>query len=374
MPRHRFDAPTSGRTDSAFKWVVRITSLFALVFAVVQAVRLVSDVNDRRRQIGELMRVQQLQAQSKDYPGAWTTLGQALKVAESGGQLAKLTGQVGADIERVRQAQEDFAMTWVEDLSAPTPEKYSALVAELTPVMTRGVAASTNGRRRADLQAHIGWATLSAAAIKGTSPSEPGLETPCRAALAEDRANPYAHACVGYWMLWTGRPIAEGMQEFETAIAADRARPFVRQVQRAALKRRGENAESTIVAVANEMRKHGEPMQPAVRSDVAGVYWFACGTRENADAMRALTAVVPAAEQVATYQAMFIDSAERDGDAARQVSHQACFATLLEAAGERERALASWRNVREALGSSRESVLAPRADAAIKRLGGHPND
>src|SRR5262245_45192382 len=120
MPRHRAEAPSSGRTDSAFKWVLRITSLFTLVFAIVQAVRLVSDVNDRRRQIGELMKVQQLQAQSKDYQGAWATLGQALKVTESGGLLAKLTGQVGADIERVRQAQEDFAMTWVEDLSAPT--------------------------------------------------------------------------------------------------------------------------------------------------------------------------------------------------------------------------------------------------------------
>src|SRR6476619_5858683 len=112
MSRKRVDGPPPGRTEALFKWVIRITSVCTLVLVTVQVVRLVSDVRDRRRQIDELMRVQELQVQSADYAGAWVTVEQALKLAESGGQLAKLTGQVGADVQRVRVAQEDLAMSW----------------------------------------------------------------------------------------------------------------------------------------------------------------------------------------------------------------------------------------------------------------------
>ena len=99
------------------KWVTRGSAVLALVFAVIQLVRLVSDTRDRERQIGELTRVEEMQAQAGDYPGAWASLDQALKIAESGGMLSKLTGQLSADARKLREAQEDVAMAWVENLS-----------------------------------------------------------------------------------------------------------------------------------------------------------------------------------------------------------------------------------------------------------------
>ena len=76
--------PPSSPGDSVMKWVTRGSAVLALLFAVIQLVRLVSDTRDRERQIGELTRVETMQAQAGDYPGAWASLDQALKIAESG--------------------------------------------------------------------------------------------------------------------------------------------------------------------------------------------------------------------------------------------------------------------------------------------------
>ncbi len=366
MPRHRADSPPPTRTESVLKWVGRATAVLSLVFAMVQLVKVVSEVRDRRRQIDELTRTEQLQAQAADYPAAWTSLERALTIAESGGQIAKLTGQLSADARRLRVAQEDLGMSWAEDLRKAPGGTYAATVDRLTPVMTRGAAAAS-GTRKADLLAHIGWATFYKS-LEGAPTPDP--EPQYRAALAEDASNPFAHAFLGHWIVWTNGPLDAAMKEFAAAVAANRARPFVRQVQRLALKRRGQNAQPTLAAVANEMRRNGEPIDASMLADVDSAYWFACGSHENADDMRALFAAVPPAEQVTTYRALFYDSSGQSIDASRTPARNACLATLLEAAGQKDEAVKAWRAVRQAFGPKDDSSLADRADAAIRRLGG----
>jgi hypothetical protein len=104
MPRPSADRPSASHADASppsrtkivLKWIGRATALLAFVFAVIQFVKVVSDVRDRKRQIDELVRTEQLQAQANNYAAAWASLDRALSIAESGGQRAKLTGQLGA--------------------------------------------------------------------------------------------------------------------------------------------------------------------------------------------------------------------------------------------------------------------------------------
>ena len=362
----RADAPPPSRTEKILKRVGQITALLAFVFAVVQFVKLVSDVRERRRQIDELVRTEQLQSQANDYAAAWATLDRAQSIADSGGQLAKLTGQLSADARRLREAQEDLAMRWVQDLRVAPGGTYAATADRLTPVMTRG-AANSSGARKADLLAHIGWATFYKS-LEGAS--TPDLTPQYQSALAEDPANPFAHAFLGHWIVWTGGSLESAMKEFSSAVAANRARPFVRMVQRHALKRRGQSADGTLIAMVNEMRVNGETVAPTIVSDVDGVYFFACGTTERNEEMRTLLAAVPAADQLVTYRTIFLDGSGKSTDSSRGLTRKACLATLLEADGQKDESLKAWREVRQGFKPRDANQLADRADAAIRRLNG----
>jgi hypothetical protein len=345
------------------KWITGITAVLTLTFALLQLVRLVSDVRDRQRQIAELTRVEKIQAQSGDHVGAWSSLEQAVKIAESGGQLAKLTGQLSTEARQLRTAQEDLAMAWLEDIRVDPGKQYSDVLDRIVPVMTRG-ASNATGVRRADLVAHIGWTSVYRV-LDGQSQPDPAPQY--RAALADDASNPYAHAFLGFSMAEDRAPMDAVMKEFTAAVAASRARPFVRLVERAAFRRRGDDANGALVAVVNEMRRNSEAVPESIQSDLRRIYTFACGLRDDAGGMRALLAAAPAADQAATFRAFFIDRRGQREDAPSPRADQACLATLLEAAGQRDEALAVWRALRQSIGRD-PSSLTPRADAAIRRL------
>ena len=346
------------------KWVTRGTAVLALLFAVIQLVRLVSDTRDRERQIGELARVEEIQAQAGDYPGAWATLDQALKIAESGGMLSKLTGQLSADARKVRAAQEDLAMVWVENLSHGEGKTFSEVAEKLTPVMTRG-AANATGARKADLLAHLGWASYLES--RDARPS-PDAMSQYRAALAVDAGNPYAHAFLGHFLEQQHEPMDKVMAEFASALAANRARPFVRRLQLAAVSNRAWDGYPMLVAVVNDMRKHSEMIDDDTRHDLYGAYTFACGFKQDADDMKAILDVTPAAEQLTTFQALFYDASRPTGDGEPRTSLDACLATLQEAAGHRDEALKTWQALHQTVSGHDVNGLAARSDAAIKRL------
>jgi hypothetical protein len=339
--------------------------VIALLFAVIQLVRLVSDTRDRERQIGELTRVEQMQAQARDYPGAWVSLDQALKIAESGGVLSKLTGQLSAEARKLREAQEDVAMAWVENLSHGEGKTFSEVTEKLTPIMTRG-AANATGARKADLMAHLGWARYLES--RDGRPA-PDLMSQYRAALAVDPANPYAHAFLGHFLERQDAPMEKVIAEFSVAVAAKRARPFVRQLELAAVHNRNSSlSDPWVVAVVIDMRKQGEPISDGVRHDLYNAYTFACGFTQNANTMKALVDAAPVAEQVATFRALFYDPARPTGQGEPRTSLDACLATLLEAAGNQAEALKTWQALHETVATHDVNGLAARSESAIKRL------
>ena len=74
------------------KWVGGITAILSLLFGLQQTIQLVSNLRERQRHIAELYKVGKLQQSTADYKGAWASFEQALKTAEAGEQLPKLTG------------------------------------------------------------------------------------------------------------------------------------------------------------------------------------------------------------------------------------------------------------------------------------------
>lgn len=287
-----------------WKWIGGVSALLSLLFALQQLTSMFSDVGERQRQTAELYKIARQQQASADYEGAWASYDKALEIAQAGGQLAKLTGRLGEERRVLREAQEDLAMDWLDNIRVPQGRTFSDIVEKLVAVIHRGAVAA-NGARKADLVAHLGWADF-----LRSRDGKPALdaERRYREALAIDAANPYAHAYLGHWMLWRRESTEEAERHFAAALAAGRARQLVRTLQLAALRDLTPEGNAAFLAAVSDMRKHGEPIDARTRQHVKSIYYFSCGTRRDAGRLASLHAAVPASEQLATLDALFSDA------------------------------------------------------------------
>jgi hypothetical protein len=349
------------RLEMVLKWVGGMTAILSLIFGLHQMTQLVSAVREQRRQITELYSVGKLQHGAADYEGAWTSFERALKTTDAGGKLAQLTGQLSTETIALREAQEALAMEWLENVSASQGQTFSDIVDKLVPVLSRGLA-SSSGARKADLLAHVGWANF----LRGRDGHRQlNPEQQYREALAIDAANPYAHAHWGHWKLWMQGAPEDARPHFAAALASGRARDYVRRIQLSALQNLGDKGNQEFLTVVNDMRKNHERIDSQTRQDVDAIYYFACSRRSDADHLTKLVAAVPATEQLATFQALFYGAHAEDG---RSPVRDACLATLLEAAGQREEALRVWLALRQSFSPNDSGSLVDRAQDAIKRL------
>jgi hypothetical protein len=346
------------------KWVGGITAVLSLIFAVQQAIQLVSDNRDQRRQVAELYAVGKQQQSAADFGGAWSSFEQALKTAEQGGQLAKLTGQLGKERFELRQAQEDLAMEWLRNTRVSQGQSFSDIVDKLVPVLVRG-AAGSGGGRKADLLAHTGWANF-LRWRDGNQQLDPAQQY--QEALDIDAANPYAHAHWGHWILWRREKMEDAQRHFSAALASGQAREYVRQMQLTALKNLGEQGEGEFLAAVNDMRRNNEQIGSAFRNELYSIYYFACAASHDASRFTRLVAAVPAVEQIDTVKALFYTPDGAQSNGAKRASLDACLATLLEAAGQAEEALRLWQALRQQFPPGTGNRYGDRAQEAIKRL------
>jgi hypothetical protein len=102
----------------------------------------------------------------------------------------------------------------------------------------------------------------------------------------------------------------------------------VRGLQLAALQLAGTGAsQAAFLTAVADMVRNEEPVAPAVRNSVYGLYARTCDDRERLDR---LVAAVPATTQIAVIRALFFDV---DFDPAREPQRDACLARLQEANG-----------------------------------------
>jgi hypothetical protein len=350
--------------EKALKWVGSITAVLSLIFALIKALEMVSDVRDRQRQINELYEVAKLQQANFDYNAAWASFEQAMAAAEPGGQLAKLTGQLGDERTKLRAAQEDLAMDWLRNIRITQDQTFSDIVKQLVPVLERG-AVSASGSRKADLLAHVGWANFLRwrAGQRDLNP-EPIYQQ----ALAIDSTNSYAHANLGHWQFWQRENLAEASRHFSAAIAAGREREYVRKMQLAAAKNLGSEGDALYLAAINDMQKNSEPIDESTRNDLFSIYHFTCASRYDSVRFTALLSSVPASEQVATYRALFYGEHDGDFDQWKGPGRDAGLACLLEAAQQPGEALQIWQQLQQNLPTNYGGNLKERAREAVKRL------
>jgi tetratricopeptide (TPR) repeat protein len=365
LPRERRSVKAAGpgdRLKTALKWAGGITTLLSLIFAVHQLVQLAGDVRDGQRQVAELLKLGKDQQDAGDYASAWASFAQAAGRAEAGGQVAKLIGSLSDEQRRVREAQEDLAMAWVENAHAPESKTFSETVDKLVPVLTRG-AESATGVRKADLLAHLGWAYFLKARDRSLSLDEPArltIERYYREALKIDPGNPYAQANWGHLMMWDRSNPEDAARHFSAAVASGRALPYVRKMELAAYRNAGEDGDAGFLKVVADMVKHGEMVDARSRGYVYSIYYSALHSDE---AFRRLLVAVPASEQIAMMRALFFGA---DFDPSKVPTREVALATLEEAADRRDEALKTWLALRSGL--SPDSTYIPRADAAIQRL------
>ncbi len=302
------------------------------------------------------MSLAQTQANQGEYRASLATYGELLKKDPLDGP--------------VLDAQLNTAMQWVEDFGVYVREGQNEADAsapaldQILPVLTAGLTRA-KGVQAADVEAHLGWAHwLNGQMAQRESGSI--ADSDLRAALKIDPSNVYAHAMTGFLELKTGGRLELAMQHFQTAVATRRARSFVRRLQLGALIYFDEpGARAELIRVANDMRKNNEVMEPGNRRRILG-FCFDPIVTNHKELVESLSAV-PNDEARKTYEWLDAEPSGGESEDWRKLKNDYIDANLLELNGNREEALAKYRELQKQLGKGYSS-LGNATNAGIARL------
>jgi len=332
--------------STVLKWVGSLTAILSLFFGIRQLVKIVSDRVEANRKIDALLKSEDVELKVRDYAAAWRSLEQA--------------SQVTPDSAKVHLAQENLAMAWLDDVHLREGEKFSDISEKVEPVLSRGAASTKDSQRSADLLAHIGWAYFlrTRDGVFGLDPV--GVYSK---AAAQDRNNPYAEAMWGHWILWNRGKLSDASQHFSSALVSGRQRDFVRTLQFAALGNcPNGGCDAEIIRVANEIRKENGTIDADTVHRIYSNYYGRVFSPDPS-ANRFLN-VIPPGEHLATFHWLFDGL---DFDESESMLRGGYLATLEEAAGQREEALANYRALRAKV-PMHTGPLSDAIDAGIKRL------
>ena len=336
----------ASKFSTFLKWVGYATAILSLFAGIREIVKLISARVESHRKVDALLSSEDIEIKGLDYRSAWRTLDQA--------------SQLEPDSAKVHVAQENLAMAWLEDTHLRENEKFSDVADKLEPILSRGVTSAKDPMRAADLLAHLGWAYFlrSRDGVFGSDPA--GVYSK---AVGKDPNNPFAQAMWGHWILWNHGRLSDASQHFSSALLSGRERDFVRRLQLSALFNcANDDCSVEIIRVANDIRKeHGLVDADSTNRIFSNYYGrvFSSSPESN----RFVTAIPPA-EHVATFQWLFDGL---DFDESKSLLRLGYLATIQDAAGQRELALANYRTIRSKR-SKESGPLFDAADQGIKRL------
>jgi tetratricopeptide (TPR) repeat protein len=337
---------TDRKLSTLLKWVGYLTAIFSLCATVAGFAKYLYTKKEIAKTTNALLATETEEKKAGDYGAGWQTL-----------EKAK---QLDPNSARVRTAQDELAMAWLENVHLQESQKFSDVTDKLEPVLLRAVASSKPGPEQADLRAHVGWAYF-LEMRDGRGDLDPAKVY--QEAAAEDENNPYAHAMWGHWILWQNcEQIPEAKEHFTRALAAVREGDYVRRLELSALLNcHTQASDLEVIRVANGMRKEGHRPDDGERGHIFDIYSQEF-TPRTADTLLFVNSVPPA-EHVATFQWLFEDLPSDENGRASRIYY---LAELQEAAGQREDALS---NYKLAVGQmSRFSTLKEAADAGVRRL------
>lgn len=332
--------------STILKWVGSATAILSLIFGIRELVKPVSEGVQTHRKVDAFLVAQEVELKSLDYAAAWRSLEQA--------------SQVEPNSEKVRIAQENVAMAWLDDVHLHEGEKYSDIAAKLEPVLTRGLASTRDSQRAGDLLAHIGWAYFlrSRDNVFGPDPASDYSQ-----AVEKDPNNPYAEAMWGHLILWNHGKLSEASKHFSAALVTGRQREFVRRLQMAALFNcPNDECDEEIIRVANDVRKEHGKVDADGLDKIFFIYYHKMLSSKSE--MKDFLKVIPPAEHLATFRWLFD---EVNLDEAKSLQRTYYLAELQEAAGQNADALENYRAVR-AKSAKYPGSLLDGANNGIKRL------
>jgi hypothetical protein len=342
------EAPSRFSWPVALKWIGGASAVLSLFFAIRQFTTIISDRRTRQREVLSLLASANLQASHGEFTAAWTNLVQAAALK--------------SEPQRVQAAREDLAMRWLEDARAPSNTRTLTALADTTlQVLARGIAGAA-GARKADLLAHLGWAEF----LKwreGAQHLKP--RDYYDSALAVSPGNPYAHAMLAHWMLWTRGAVDSARSHFAAALAADSARAFVRTLQVAGYA----NVNSTegdreLLRAAVDMQERNEPVSPEAQNRVWRVYSSCLVVRSVDCNLAELRGTLPAASHLRAFEWVFANSGYPGGQG---LFYDYALARLQEEAGEGAKARTAYETLRSKIPAYNDRLRA-KVTAAQRRL------
>ena len=351
----------NSRVGAVMKWVGIITALISFGTALYALIHSASELRDHKRLFGEQLKSGQAQEAAGDFAGAWDSFTRAEAIVADEGVLAKLLGGLSAEQQEVRKAQQNLAMEWLRSSRVPEGTQFSTIADKLVSALTIG-ANTSNGARKADLLAHLGWAYF----LKqrdGDESLRPEVEY--KEAVTADAKNPYANVFWGHWILWNHGPLKDANERFAAALSTDRARSVVRHFQLSALANvRSNDTDAAWLRVVSDMQVGGEKADSSLRDEVCNRYDQAL---QDEALNQQILVQVPAARQVELLQSALQSEGLSE---VQKTTLNVALAESLEAAGRPQAALETWKVVAIELKSQPHSIWSDRVDAAIKRLFG----
>jgi len=242
-------APTSG----ILKWVGAATAVISLILGARQLVTIGTERAARARESSEAVAIARQQAARSEFAEAWKSLDRAEERSHT------------AEVEAARL---EVAFRWLEEARKPADQPFSAITDAIVPALDRALVDQQHPRR-ADILAHLGWATF----LKSRDRGEGNPEPLYRQALTADPKNVYANVMLAHWLLWNRGPIELARPYLEAAVASGKERALVRRLQIAALRNHSsEEADTELLRVANSMRQQNETPDAISRSTLYDVY------------------------------------------------------------------------------------------------------
>lgn len=256
--------------------------------------------------------------------------------------------------DAVRTAREDCGMRWLREARvAGDKETFAALAAPIQPVLAQGLAPA-RGERRADLQAHLGWADF-LRSRDGAAATDPAALY--RNALADDDANVYAHTMWAHWLVWQGGKLdGEVRQHLEAAAKGSRERPWLRRMQFSIASLRGE-LNGYALEVLNQMRVAGEQPDTSQR-DLAWRRLIDWGLLAPEPEREHLLAFLGPADALATVEWLY---PQEQMVADRQPLHRFALALLRARAGRQEEARLALEALQRDLAATKQDTRLSRA-------------
>jgi hypothetical protein len=257
----------TGNADSSrsvvLKWIGVATAVISLILGARQLVTVAMDRAQRSRESAEFVALARQQAARTEFVEAWRSLDQAEdRSRTAASQSARL----------------DIGFRWLEE-GRPGPEQpFTRITDAVTPALDRALL-DPQHPRRADILAHVGWATFLRGRTTGTGDPEPMYKQ----ALAVDPHNVYANVMYAHWLMWQGEPLEAARPYFDAALATRKERPLVRTFQLAAIRNRnGSDADAEFIRVVDSMRRQNETLEARAARDAYTVYIRRYGPRRRA--------------------------------------------------------------------------------------------